>query len=156
MNYKIIHDKCKKEITLNTHEAIGYMDENKTIHAVWDCPECGKEIDGIQMQDYIRSLKRAKAVKPKVEQAETVKTEVKKNQGTGKRYFFHNQTITIKKFPLSITNHGDVYHNSSEGFRKLDSLWQPKLNALNVVLPNDKTIQLSPSKDGLILREAKA
>jgi len=72
-----------------------------------------------------------------------------------RRYYHPNQTITVKKYRLSITTNGVVYHDSYEGFRKLESLWQSKIGTLSVVLPDDTTVRLKPTKEGIRLIEDK-
>jgi len=63
-----------------------------------------------------------------------------------------NMAIKIGEYKLSITSGFTVYH-VGQGNRKLDSLWQPRIGRLQVVLPNDKTVQLNLTKDGY--KEAK-
>ena len=64
-----------------------------------------------------------------------------------KRYYYSKQKITVKKFLLSITTNGIVYHCTYHGYIKLDSLWQPKIGILSVSLPDDTTVKLKPTKD---------
>jgi len=70
--------------------------------------------------------------------------------------YFPNMEIKVKGYGLSIMRHGDVYNKSPEGFRKLESLWQNKIGVLSVVLPNNETIQLKPSKKGRSVIEKEA
>lgn len=48
MKYKVNCPSCKKEVTVSTHGAVKYMNnDEKILHIDFDCPECGEEIDGV-------------------------------------------------------------------------------------------------------------
>lgn len=68
----------------------------------------------------------------------------------GKRYYHPNREVTAQGFKLSITSNGTVYWtNSGGGYRKLESLWQPKVSVLSVQLPNGEEANLAVDKDGI-------
>ena len=73
------------------------------------------------------------------------------------RYYLPNQEITVQgkkeKYLISIATNGTAYHKQHDGDRRLASLWQGKIGILNVTLPDDTTIQLKPTENGIQIVE---
>ena len=67
--------------------------------------------------------------------------------------YYKNRKITIGDYTLEVTTGMTVYHASKRGHVKLDSFMNYKIGKLSVILPNDKTVMIIFTKEGLKLDE---